>query len=253
MKKTKIVNLYSGPGTGKSTMCAALFAEFKFSGVDCEMATEYAKDLVWQKSFKTLECQPYVFGKQLHRLARLNGQVDYVITDSPLLLSLVYDKDKSQEFINYALKEYNKFDNINIFLIREKKYNPNGRMQTESEAKLKDKEIRTLLDTLKIHYTEAVSNKSSVYLISDMILHGSNTLSVINQLKAMPGLETSIDPNVTAQDLQDAILKHCRFSANQLKELGVDLDSRGYGGYQFEAVKELKREDIVDGGTGMGY
>ena len=182
MKNTKVINLYSGPGTGKSTMCAALFAELKFRDIDCEMATEYAKDVVWEKSFKKLECQPYIFGKQLHRLSRLNRQVDYIITDSPLLLSLVYDKDKSQEFINYALKEYNKFDNINIFLIRQRKYNPNGRMQTEAEARIKDKEIRTLLDTLKIDYTETVSEKSSVNLIADMILNSYNTLATAKSI-----------------------------------------------------------------------
>ena len=187
MKKTKIVNLYAGTGTGKSTMCAALFAELKFRDIDCEMATEYAKDVVWEKSFDKLKCQPYVFGKQLHRLSRLNGQVDYVITDSPVLLSLIYDLDKSQEFVNYALKEYKKFNNLNFFLERRKKYNPNGRMQTEKEAKEKDKEIKRLLDNNKIQYYNVISERKSVIPIVGMILGTDNTISVVNQLKALGG------------------------------------------------------------------
>ena len=48
MKRTKIVNLYGGPGTGKSTTAAALFAEMKIRGVNCEYIQEYAKDKAWE-------------------------------------------------------------------------------------------------------------------------------------------------------------------------------------------------------------
>ena len=37
MKKTLFVNLFGGPGTGKSTLCAAVFSELKRRGIDCEM------------------------------------------------------------------------------------------------------------------------------------------------------------------------------------------------------------------------
>ena len=47
---TLVVNFFAGPGAGKSSMAAGLFAELKFRGVNCELATEYAKDKVWEGS-----------------------------------------------------------------------------------------------------------------------------------------------------------------------------------------------------------
>lgn len=169
MKNTIVTNLYAGPGTGKSTMAAAVFAELKFRGIDCELATEYAKDLVWSKSFKTLECQPYVFGKQLHRVERLYGQVDVVITDSPVLLSVIYDKEESKPFRQYVISQYKKFNNLNVFLERRKPYNPNGRTQSENEAKQIDRFIENLLIELDCNYTKFVSDRESVNPIADLI------------------------------------------------------------------------------------
>lgn len=40
----KVINLFAGPGSGKSTTCAGVFSKLKLAGVNCEMALEYAKD-----------------------------------------------------------------------------------------------------------------------------------------------------------------------------------------------------------------
>lgn len=69
--KTLLVNLMGGPSTGKSTVCAMIFARLKRMGVDCEMALEYAKDVVWEEGFRKLSNQIYVFGKQYHRIYRI--------------------------------------------------------------------------------------------------------------------------------------------------------------------------------------
>ena len=44
-KNTLVVNLFGGPGTGKSTTMAHVFAELKWRGYDCEMSNEYAKEV----------------------------------------------------------------------------------------------------------------------------------------------------------------------------------------------------------------
>jgi len=41
--KTKVINLFAGPGAGKSTTAAGLFAEMKRANVDVELVTEYVK------------------------------------------------------------------------------------------------------------------------------------------------------------------------------------------------------------------
>ena len=167
--KTKVLNLFAGPGCGKSTTMAGVFAELKWRGIDCEMATEFAKTKVWEESFKTLHCQTYVFGKQLHSMFRLRGKVQAIITDSPLLLSLIYDKRNLPSFTQLVLDEFNSFNNINVALRRQKKYNPNGRMQTEKQAQEIDGRIRHILDQNNIPYGEIVGCRKSVNVLADLV------------------------------------------------------------------------------------
>jgi adenylylsulfate kinase-like enzyme len=46
MEKLHVINLFGGPGTGKSTLAAALFTDLKMKGINAELVTEFAKDLV---------------------------------------------------------------------------------------------------------------------------------------------------------------------------------------------------------------
>jgi protein-disulfide isomerase len=73
MKKTIFVNLFGGPGTGKSTLCAGIFSQLKIKGIDCEMALEYVKDLVWEESFEKIKTE-YVD----------NGKVAFIFRNFPL-------------------------------------------------------------------------------------------------------------------------------------------------------------------------
>ena len=44
MKETLVINLFGGPGCGKSTTMARLFADLKARGYNVEMVSEFAKD-----------------------------------------------------------------------------------------------------------------------------------------------------------------------------------------------------------------
>jgi len=145
---TLVVNLYGGPGTGKSTTAAAVFSKLKLAGVNCEMSREFAKDIVWEENFKVLEDTLFVFATQARRLRVLVGQVDVIITDAPILLASVYgEKTGISETLHTLIHEqHNSFNNLDIFLRRQKEYNPAGRMQTEREAKALDRKIRDLKD-----------------------------------------------------------------------------------------------------------
>ena len=155
MKDTLIVNLYAGPGAGKSTGAAYIFAKLKMAGIDCEYVSEYAKDRVWQEDqFPLKHCQLYVTGKQCLKITRLLGKVDVVVTDSPIAIGAMYTTEKPyQDVCIYEAKKHK--NTFNIFVNRFKKYNPNGRNQTEDEAKEIDKRIKDFLTTNDIPFIEA--------------------------------------------------------------------------------------------------
>lgn len=158
--KTLVVNLLGGPGSGKSSVRAGVFHDLKFSGVDCEEAAEYAKDLTWAKNQFTLQNQIHVFGEQHNRIFRLLNQVEVIITDSPLLLTPIYDKRSSDTLRRLALEEYHSMWNYTVLLIREKQYNPNGRNQNEKSAKEIDIKIADFLLDNKIPFETVPGNSS---------------------------------------------------------------------------------------------
>jgi nicotinamide riboside kinase len=165
-----IVNLFGGPGTGKSTMAAGVFSELKWRGVNCEIATEYAKEKVWEGSLGIFENQVYIFAQQLQRILRVKDKVDIVVTDSPLVLIILYSKKLSGTFDKLILEIFHTFNNLNYFLIRKKKYLRKGRLQTLEEAVELDNLTRELLDCNKISYDTFVGEKTSVELIADDII-----------------------------------------------------------------------------------
>jgi len=45
---TRVINLLGGPGVGKSTAAAKLFAKYKDEGKSVELVREYVKDWAWE-------------------------------------------------------------------------------------------------------------------------------------------------------------------------------------------------------------
>lgn len=149
-----IISIYGQPGAGKSTISAYIFAKLKMLGVNCELVTEFAKDKVWEENNTALSNQIYIFAKQYYRIARCAGKVDVIITDSPLFLSPFYNKDDA---IDKPLKELvyainSKYQNLNYFVRRVKKYNPIGRQQTEKESDEYGVRIKGMLDKFGVKY-----------------------------------------------------------------------------------------------------
>jgi len=162
MKKgTLIVNLYAGPSTGKSTTAAWLFSRLKQQGVNAELVTEYAKDKVWEESHNVLNNQIYVFAKQHHRLKILLNKVDVIVTDSPIMMGIVYDLEKNEELRSLAFSEYNKMNNLDIYLKRSRPFNQAGRMQDEAGSIKMDSVIKNHMDEFNIKYESLDTNKES--------------------------------------------------------------------------------------------
>lgn len=142
-----VVNLFGAPGAGKSTGAAYIFSKVKMAGINAELVTEFAKDKVWEESKAVFQNQAYIFGKQYFRISRVQGKVDVVITDSPILLSSFYNSDKTlgAEFDALTKKIFNSYWSLNVFINRVKPYNPSGRFQTESESDALAEEMRDFL------------------------------------------------------------------------------------------------------------
>lgn len=172
-----VVNIFGGPCCGKSTTSAGVFSQLKKRNYNVELVTEYAKDMVWEKRQAVFDNQIYIFGKQHHRLWRLKDQVEVAITDSPLLLSLIYNIDKSEigkSLNDLVLNTYKSFNNLNFFLNRIGEYNTIGRNQTENEAKEIDNEIKRVLDTHEIVYTELVGHTDYISQITEIVAIETN-------------------------------------------------------------------------------
>jgi hypothetical protein len=173
------INLFGGPGTGKSTTAALLFGQLKSAGLKTEYITEHAKELSYSKEYVRLSDQLYMLGNQHHRLHRLNGSVDYVIHDSPFIMGLGYLNDEAnlphEEFTALVLKLFEQYDNINIFLERDTAthaYQEYGRNQTLDEAIQKDAEIKALLDNNGINYFTISVNDAVISIILLLCEHG---------------------------------------------------------------------------------
>lgn len=171
---TKVINLVAGPGSGKSTTAAGIFYELKRQDINAELATEYAKDVVWEKSTAKLGNQVYIMAKQHHRLWRLKDQVDVIVTDCPLFLSLYYGKKQSQNFEALALELFHDFDNEVFFIGRQKKYNPMGRIQTEEKAKEIDVELLELLKKHDITYDFIPGDEFAAKEITNRVIERLN-------------------------------------------------------------------------------
>ena len=172
MKNTLIVNLYGGPGTGKSTGAAYIFAKLKMDGIDAEYVTEFAKDKVWEGSQEAFKCQFYITGKQAFRISRCYGKVDVIITDSPIMLGQIYAERNSQPMLGKACAEeaarYSGHTE-DIFLTRVKPYNPNGRNQTEDESIQIDADIKKMLDSNNIRYTVCTGDETGYDAVVNLV------------------------------------------------------------------------------------
>lgn len=161
--ETLVINLYGGPGTGKSTTAAALFALLKQRGINSELATEYAKDVVWEGRDYLLSDQIYIFAKQNRKLSRLYGKVDMIVTDSPLLFSFYYSGN--EHILALVQQEMLRSRQMHVMLRRTKPYLGAGRYQTEDEARKIDAELKGMLDSLHIPYLEVDADSAAAEAI----------------------------------------------------------------------------------------
>lgn len=156
MKTTTLINLWGGPGSGKSTTAAGVFSAMKLRGISCELVTEYVKQWAWRGDTIREFDDVYLTAKQLRRESALYGKVDCIITDSPLSLGALYErlyKPGSTCMADLcahlrARQAAAGLRVVNLLVIRAKPYVAAGRWETEEQARRVDGFARELLEQI---------------------------------------------------------------------------------------------------------
>jgi hypothetical protein len=147
------INLFAGPGSGKSTVQGILYGLLKRDHFSVEMVREYAKDLVYDGvdlKNSDLSTQVIIFAEQLQReLILKKGGIDIAIADSPLLLNAFYS---NAPFLMDLSIANSTADDINIWLHRydEEHFESDGRCHNEKESKTIDKELQKFLKVANV-------------------------------------------------------------------------------------------------------
>ena len=98
-------------------------------------------------------------------------KVDITITDSPILLSNIYRSDMTSDvFKSFVLEEFNKYNNINFFINRKKRYAEYGRNETETEARKIDDMIKSYLSENNLYHYPIEGNIEGIKVALNIIL-----------------------------------------------------------------------------------
>lgn len=175
-RNTIVINAFAGAGAGKTTACLEICEKLKKLGYVTEYVQEYAKELVWDNNMEMLdgseEHQFEILKEQMKRQDRLIGKVDFCVTDSPLLLNGIYNKQLTPEYNTMIHSLFRDYNNFSFFVKRDtQNFEQKGRIHNLAESIEIDKEVTSMLKKANIYfgtYTHAtieqvISNAITTY------------------------------------------------------------------------------------------
>ncbi len=169
MYPTKIINIIGGPGCDKSLFSAAIVLNLILRNKTVENIPDYSKLLVWQKDFEGLKNQYQIAQRQFEMLELLDGQVQFLVTESSLPQLLYYNAHYAENICDVAktrvkiLQWYKQHTNVNVIVQRsDKKYIHSGRFQDEEEARSIDKGLRETLRYEGLPFTLLAPNVEAI-------------------------------------------------------------------------------------------
>lgn len=168
---TVVVNLFGGPGAGKTLAAFRIMSLLTDRGHVCEYVGEYAKELVWDVGSEvmpertreraarlldgSLASQRAIHEVQCRRVERLVGQCDFVVTDSPTLLPAIYLAESgpgAETFAHAVAERFLARDNFNVLVRRTGAYDEAGHIETLDEAREVDARVERALRELGAYF-----------------------------------------------------------------------------------------------------
>lgn len=132
------VNLFAGPGSGKSTLSAKLFAQLKIRHFEVELVSEFIKTWAYEGRHPKSFDQYFVHASQLHAEDLILNHCQLLVTDSPLIMNAAYASfygcEYSDILVDISLRFEAIFPSLNLFIKRSVPYNQNGRYQNSTQA-----------------------------------------------------------------------------------------------------------------------
>lgn len=176
-----VINLLGEPGVGKSVTAAGLFYELSINGFQSEIIPEVAKGYAWETTrdkdgnlipHPIFTQQVFILGKQNRWLERVKGKREVAIMECPLLMGAIYKtKDYLKSFVPLVLEQFHQYNNLNIVLERNHKFDPEGRVHSEEESQKVRQQMLNFLDEHSIPYvkfkTHENINKQIVKYVRD--------------------------------------------------------------------------------------
>jgi hypothetical protein len=174
---TKVINIIGGPGCDKSLFTAAIILYLNLHHKSVEQIPDFAKALVWQKDYEALKNQYNIAQQQFRMLELLDGQVQYLVTESSLPQIMYYNEQYPdnicdiQKTRKQILEWYKQHNNVNVVVERgERKYIHTGRFQDEEQAKAVDRGMRALLRREGLAFTPLKPEVEAIHAFAATLL-----------------------------------------------------------------------------------